>query len=163
MSLAKRSPLMIAVVLGVAISSLVILGATWSVISAGVFEVSVHEAGPDGDGFTLYVPAAFVHTALKLVPNAIFAEIRSELDNEIGNHWPLILAAARELDKCGDLTLVKVESDDELVTIRKEDGRYYIDVSDGDDNISVVLPSGIVSKILKEVAPSKAARRSVKI
>ena len=156
MSFAKRSPLLIAIVLGVAVSSLVLVGLGWSVIRAGVFELSVHEGGPDGANFTLYVPAAFVQVALRLVPDVIFSEIRSELDREIGSHWPLLLAAARELDRCPDCTLVKVESGREFVRVRKEGGSYHVDVTDGDESIRVILPEGFLSKVLREVAPRQA-------
>jgi hypothetical protein len=162
-SFAKRSPLLIAIILGVAVSSLVLVGLGWSVIRAGVFEVSVHEGGPDGNDFTLYVPAAFVQAALRLVPDAIFADIRSELDREIGNQWPLLLAAARELDKCPDCTLVRVESGREFVRVRKEGGSYRVDVSDGDESVRVILPEDFLSKVIREVAPKRDQLGSIEI
>ncbi len=159
----RRSPLWIAGIFGVALLSLLMVGFGWSVIRAGVFEVTVQDAGPAGCDLNLIVPAAFVHTALKIVPDRIFEELRHELDHEIGDHWNMILAAAKELDEIPDGLLVEVSDRDEHVRVSKNNGHYHVEVTDGDDEISVVLPEGFVYRVLREIAPKEARRGSHRI
>ena len=157
MSTQRRSTLWFAGIFGIALLSLLVVGFSWSVIRAGVFEVSVQEGGPEGHDLRLIVPAAFVHAALKIVPDRIFEELRCELDQEIGDHWSMILAAARELDGVPDGLLVEVTDGSERVRVSKEGGHYHVEVTDGDDEVGVVLPAGFLYKVLREIAPRQSS------
>jgi hypothetical protein len=118
------------------------------VLSQGMIRVSVDEHRSGGDHIHLMVPGAIVPAALAFVPAR---EIGRHMPLEARRHLPVVQAALQELSRLPDCTLVEVDSRDEHVRIRIQDGRVVIDVNDGEDEVHVTMPLSTARSVLRKV------------
>ena len=119
----------------------------------GMITVDVAEKSTAGGRVRLVLPGVLLHAgtcALRFVPDHELIEVRREIDE----FAPMIEAIAEELDAMPDTTLVRVESEDEYVYIRKRDGQLVIDVETADEDVHVSIPIGAVVELIEALADS---------
>ncbi len=123
--------------------------ATYRVFTGhGLITVDVTEKSTAGGRVRIVLPGFLLHAgtcALTFVPEHERREIRRELD-EIA---PMMRIVADELEAMPDVTLVRVESEDEYVYIRKKDGQLVIDVETDDEDVHVSMPIGTVADVIE--------------
>ena len=93
------------------------------------------------------VAAVYHSGTIAVVPSEVLGEMTSELEPV----WPTISAAARELDRAPDCTLLEVVSREGHVLIQKKSGRLLITVDDHGDRLSVALPLATIRKIVEKL------------
>lgn len=128
----------------------------WSVHSAGMFELDVHERGPGGADISgIRIPAALGHVALAFVPARVFDFCE---DDDFARHAPLLREACERLSDAPDFVLVEVISADEHVLIRKEGSALVVDVESDDEEVHVAVPLGIARAFARKI--ERASRDS---
>ena len=138
-------------VFGGSLAVLMVFGAVsaWSVHSAGMFELDIHDQGPGGVDITgIRIPAALGHVALAFIPASVFDFCE---DDDFARHAPLLEAACEELAEAPDFVLVEVISNDEHVLIRKEGNALVVDVESEDENVHVSIPLGIARAFARKI------------
>lgn len=133
------------VLLGVLAASLVAAGT--AVYQYGAVEVYVEEKKPGGDRVRLWVPGVLAPLALTLVPDD---ELR-RLPPEARRWMPVARAAAEELRRVEDFTLVEVQDGREHVRIEKRGGALVIDVVSDEETVHVSLPLRVVLSVTREL------------
>lgn len=116
--------------------------------SFGMITVDVAEKSAAGGRVRIVLPGFLLHAgscALRFVPEDDRIEIRREIDDLA----PMMRVVADELEAMPDMTLVRVESDDAYVHIRKRDGQLVIDVETEDEDVHVSVPIGAVSDVIE--------------
>ncbi len=119
--------------------------------SHGVITVDVAEKSVAGGRVRLVLPGILLHAgtaALRFAPEHDLRKVRCELE-EVA---PIMEAVAEELEAMPDMTLVRVESTDEYVYIRKKDGQLVIDVETEDEDVHVSLPIGAVAEVIRALS-----------
>lgn len=127
------------------VSSGVLLAA--SVVRSGMVTVHVKEK-QDGQNTNVYVPvpAGLIYGGLALAE--VFApEELAKARTEIGEAGPALAEVLRALEDCPDAVLVDVQDDDEHVQIAKRGRSFEIHVKDGESDVHVSLPAGLMSRI----------------
>lgn len=123
--------------------------ATYRVFTShGVITVDVSEKSMAGGRVRLVLPGVLLHAgtcALRFAPERELDELRRELDDIA----PMMQVVSEELEALPDMTLVRVESEDEYVYIRKKDGQLLIDVETEDEDVHVSLPIGAVGEAIR--------------
>ncbi len=114
------------------------VGLSWF-LGAGSLQVQVDS--PDSPNLSFRVPLAFVQAGVMAIPNRVFAEVRHELDDELGEGWsPSFERICDALVDSPDGLFVQVRSDDERIDISKKRGSFHILVEDGDETVRVKVP-----------------------
>ena len=121
-------------IIGVLILALVI-----TIVSMDWLIVSVHESGEDGTRIWIPVPIAAIRLAVWAVPDKIFEEADTDAP-EFAEYEDVFRAMLGEFEKMPDALLVEVTERKEHVVIRKQADVFVIDVSDGDEDVSVRVP-----------------------
>jgi len=120
--------------------------------SHGLITVDVSEKSMGGGRVRLVLPGVLLHAgtaAMQLAPDHELRKIRCE----IGEVAPMMQVVADELEAMpDDVTLVRVESEDEYVYIRKKDGHLVIDVETEDEDVHVSLPIGAVGEVVRALS-----------
>jgi hypothetical protein len=130
----------------------------------GAVSIRVQGKKPGGENIRLILPAAVAPVGVWLVPKK---ELR-EAAREAGPYMPAVMAAADELARCPDFTLVEVNSPHEKVRIAKQGGHLVIDVDDANETVHVSVPldaarlvaaqlAGMSSEEAREAAPPSSA------
>jgi hypothetical protein len=120
---------------GIAVTA---LSMTWVVVSVAVEQDDLH----------LWIPAPVI-----LAQGAATLIDPPELHEEIPvdpQHLEIAAAVLRELENVGDAELVRVESGDETVVIRKEGEIVRIEVNDGSQHVRVNAPIRQVREFLED-------------
>lgn len=115
------------------------LSMTWVVVSVNI----------PAEGLRLWIPAPVVlaqGVATLADPPELHREI--EVDPE---HLRIAAAMLEELEATEDAELVRVESDDELVVIRKQGARIHVEVDSGDERVRVYAPLRQVRELLESL------------
>jgi hypothetical protein len=115
------------------------LSMTWVVVSVNV----------PADGLRLWIPAPVV-LAQSAAAFADHPELHREIDVE-PQHLRMAAAVLKELEAVEDAELVRVESGDELVVIRKEGPRVHIEVDSGDERVRVYAPVRQIRELLEDL------------
>jgi hypothetical protein len=123
-----------------------VFGAT--VAATGFVHVSVQERGPDGANIFVPVPAILFDVALFAVPRIVPPQEMAGARAEIEPFLPALNQLADELENLPNATLVEVKSPTEHVKISKRFGSFYIEVHDQDADVSVKVPSRLISGAL---------------
>jgi len=128
--------------------------ATYRVFTShGLITVDVAEKSMAGGRVRLVFPGLLLHAgtcALRFAPERELHQLRHEL----GEIAPMMDVVAEELEAMPDTTLVRVESEDEYVYIRKKDGYLVIDVETEDEDVHVSVPIGAVNELVQALADS---------
>ena len=121
----------------------------------GAISIHVQEKKPGGENIRLILPAAVAPVALWLVPK----EKLREGAKEARPYLPAIEAAAQELSRCPDFTLVEVTNPHEKVLVTKRGGHLVIDVDDANETVHVSVPLEAARLIASQLAdiPADAA------
>lgn len=130
---------------------LMIFGAVsaWSVHSAGMFELDIHERGPGGADISgIRIPAVFGHLALAFIPMSAFDFCE---DDEFVRHGALVQEACEQLRDAPDFVLVEVISQDEHVLVRKQHNALIIDVESEDEEVHLSVPLGIARAFARKM------------
>ncbi len=152
MSLTRTHKILLSILAGI----LLLVGGTayatyQAVAGYGFITVDVTEKSAAGGRVRVMVPGFLVRagvSALHFIPDHELDEIRHEL-GEVG---PMFEIFAEELEAAPDMTLVRVEDEDEFVLIRKEGGLLVIDVETEDEDVHVSIPISAVSEVLEVLA-----------
>ncbi len=140
-----------------ALAILMVFGAVsaWSVHSAGMFELDIHDRGPGGADISgVRVPAVLGHVALAFIPVRVFDFCE---DDDFVRHAPLIQEACQQLREAPDFVLVEVLSEDEHVLIRKEGNALVIDVDSEDEEVHLSVPLGIARAFVRKMERANRA------
>ncbi|MBI3406060.1 MAG: hypothetical protein HY046_11450 [Acidobacteria bacterium] len=121
--------------------------ATTVAFSGGAINVHVQEHKPNGHNIYVIVPAMLAPAALSFIPQ----HKREEIARHIGEHWPVIKAAARGLDDLPDGPLVEVQNRREHVIVAKRGGSIVVDVEDGHDTVHVSMPTRTILEVVEKL------------
>jgi hypothetical protein len=148
----RTHKLLIAIFAGVV---LLVGGTTYATYRAftshGLITVDVAEKSMAGGRVRLVLPGVLLHAgtcALRFAPEREIHQLRHELEDVV----PMMEVVAEELEAMPDMTLVRVESEDEYVYVRKKDGQLVIDVETEGEDIHVSLPIGAVTDVVRALA-----------
>ena len=127
------------------------------VYDLGAVSIHVQEKKSGGENIRLILPAAAGPVALWMVPK----EKLREGAKEARPYLPAIEAAAQELSRCPDFTLVEVTNPHEKVHIAKRGGHLVIDVDDENETVHVSVPLEAARLIAAQLAdiPADAASK----
>jgi hypothetical protein len=128
------------------LKGLAILGAAAVVVALSMTWVVVSVFIP-ADGLRLWIPAPVV-----LAQGAVSIVDPPELHKAIpveGEHARLAAAALRELETVDDAELVRIESAEETVVIRLQEGRIHVEVDNATDHVRVHAPVREVREFLE--------------
>ncbi len=121
----------------------------WSIHSAGMFELDVHERGPGGADISgIRIPAVLGHVALAFIPMSAFDFCD---DHDVARHVPLIREACQQLRDAPDFVLVEVLSEDEHVLVRKKGAALVVDVESKDEEVHLSVPLGIAQAFARKM------------
>jgi hypothetical protein len=117
------------------------------VASSSFLVVDVQETGPKGMHVIVPVPLVFAQAALAFVPAGTG---HVELPSEARENLPLARKLLDALAEAPDGELVSVEDRRERVTISKLRGTLRVEVHGDHEDVSVNLPMGAASDVLRE-------------
>ena len=132
-------PFLFAAGLVSAATTVTALSMTWVVVSVNI----------PADGLRLWIPAPVV-LAQSAAALADPPELHREIDVE-PEHLRMAAAVLRELVAVEDAELVRVESGDELVVIRKQGQRIHVEVDSGDERVRVHAPVRQIRELLEDL------------
>lgn len=151
----RTHKILVSILLGVVLLMAGTTYATYRVFTGhGVITVDVSEKSMGGGRVRLVLPGVLLHAgtcALRFAPDDELIELRHELD-EIA---PLMQVVSEELEAMPDVTIVRVESEDEYVYIRKRDGHLVIDVETEDEDVHVKVPIGAVNEVIRALSDTQ--------
>lgn len=122
--------------------STAVVGAV-AVVHEGMIKVQVDEKRPGGDHVHLYVPALLVNAGLLVAPRFIPEDAWGKDRQQLVRFRPVVLALAREIEKCPEGDLVEVRDKDETVHIGVKNGAFAIDVDDPEESVHLSVPVGV--------------------
>jgi len=128
------------------LKGLAILGAATLVVALSMTWVIVSVVVP-ADGLRLWIPAP-VLLAQGVAAIVDPPEMRKAIPLEV-EHARLAAAALRELETAGDAELVRVESADETIVVRLQEGRIHVEVDNATDRVRVHAPIREVRQFLE--------------
>lgn len=123
---------------GVLIVIMLFSFAIWTFVGASSIQLRV--SGDDHPRFAIGLPFSLVHAGVMLMPDEVFAEVRRELDHELGSVLPVLEAFCESLADCPDGEYLRVETRDESVVIVKKRRHLIIRVEDCGESVRVKLP-----------------------
>jgi len=124
-----------------------ILGAAATVAALSTTWVIVSVFVPD-EGLRLWIPAPVIlaQTVASVVdPPELHKPIPLQAE-----HARAAAAALRELEEAGDAELFRLESDEETVVIRLQEGRIHVEVDNASDHVRVHAPIRQVREFLED-------------
>jgi hypothetical protein len=116
--------------------------------SEGLVTVRVRQREPDAHNIFVVAPAMLVPLGMKIVPRDSLRRDAAE----IRPYLPMIRAAADELAKCPDVTLVDVSDHEDHVRVAKHWGAIVVDVDEPGHTVHVSVPIRAVQSTLRELA-----------
>lgn len=119
-----------------------------SVARGGIMTVAVEEHSSEGVSFVVPVPAVLVEVGLSTLPLWMPDEEMAQIRRELAPWQASLREVARELERCPDATLVRVETDREQVLVRKTGRHLKVDVHSDDADVRVSLPADAFSRVL---------------
>ena len=118
-----------------------------TVASTSFLVVDVQESGPDGVHIVVPVPLFLVQAAASFVPDS-----KADVDlPEIEEYLPVAEAVIEALREAPDGELVRVEEPHELVVVSKVGDTLEVRVESDDEDVSVNLPLSAAAAILGQV------------
>jgi len=140
--------LALAIILGLAILVGGTAGATaYAWHRAGTFHVAIHQAGPDGNDFSITLPGLIVDAAIALCPVPADAELNARL----AEFTPALRAVASQLASMPDAVIVDVKDDGGTVRIEKSEGNLLIRVNSRDERLEVAVPVESVRRLMRKL------------
>lgn len=118
----------------------------------GVVTIRVNESGADGRQVNLFLPAAVVPLALRMVPAHHFGQIPPEARRLL----PAVREAARRAADLPDFVLAEVDSPRERVRIEKKGNRLLVRVEERDEEVFVAVPLRTLASTLRELERAAA-------
>ncbi len=118
------------------------------VYNEGAVRVDVREKTRNGEHIYLVAPAALLPVAARLVPRHKLNDAR----REIGPWLPTLKVASKELARCPDGPLVKVDSNREHVRIHKQGRSLFINVDSEEETVHVSFPLEAAADTLSQLA-----------
>lgn len=122
--------------------------------SEGAITVQVNDRTGKGPNVNLFLPAAVVPTALRMVPAHHFGQIPPEARRVL----PAVREAMRRAADLPDFVLVEVDSPRERVRIEKKGNRLLLHVEERDEEVFVAVPLRTIASTLREI--ERAADRN---
>lgn len=122
--------------------------------SEGAITVQVNNHRREGGNVNLFLPAAVVPAALRMVPAHHFGQIPPEARRML----PAVREAMRSAAHLPDFVLVEVDSPRERVRIEKKGSRLLIHVEERDEEVFVAVPLRTIASTLREI--ERAADRN---
>jgi len=116
----------------------------------GIIMVEVQEKGPSGYHLYVPVPVALLHAGLLIVPKEEMRQVRQE----VGERKALIMGVCEEIDQCPNGSYLEYRSQDEQVTVKKEDGDLIVLVDSGQEKVRVEVPVFAVRNLMAQVTAS---------
>ena len=117
----------------------------------GTIDVRVVEKHPGGCNVGATVPAMMVPVAMHLIPAECHMQIDADLDEDTRMALDMARAVISQLGRCPDGIYVDVQSDRDIVTIEKRDGKFHIFVDTPDERIDLSVPVHTVSSVLSAI------------
>jgi hypothetical protein len=140
--------LALAVILGLAILVGGTAGATaYAWHRSGSLHIAVHEAGPDGDDFSITLPGLLVNAAIALCPVPADAELNARL----AEFTPALRAVASQLATMPDAVLVDVKDCGGAVRIEKSGPNLLILVNSDDERVELAVPVESVRRLMRKL------------
>jgi len=112
--------------------------------------VRVHEAG--GTNISLALPGILLTTAVRLTPASVLVDHHCDDLADLAEALPYLQVAHRQLQALPDCQLVRIDSDDEVVRVAKEDGRLVVEVDTDDEQVYVAFPVGMLDSVVDKLA-----------
>jgi hypothetical protein len=122
--------------------------------SEGAITVQVNDHRREGRNVNLFLPAAVVPVALRMVPAHHFGEIPPQARRLL----PAVREAMRRAADLPDFVLVEVDSPRERVRIEKKGSRLLIHVEERNEEVFVAVPLRTLARTLREI--ERAAERN---
>jgi hypothetical protein len=127
------------------------MAAAW-ICHEGMIRVDVDEGRAGGSHVHLFVPATAVSVGLRVVPRHYLTHAAQQSRECL----PLLREISKELPKYPNAELVDVRSKTEHVRVAVRNGKVYLDVVDGADNIHISFPAETLTDVadrLEDAAP----------
>ena len=132
--------------------TLIVIGASLTVVVVGCVMLvgavlawggvaTVNLVEENGTRVTVPIPMAVVEAAV--VSGDLLFDIEDHLNVEmdLGEWGPLVLAMLEELDECPDAVLVQVDDGSDHVRVVKEGGSLRVEVTDSEVDLRVSIPT----------------------
>ncbi len=143
----KQSSRLLLILGGVAIGMTAPLFVAWLWFhQAGTVEIRVHER--NGSDVSVCVPAAFVQAGLTFLPRADCG-LNETLRNP--RRREMVRSVLNEIARMPDADLVTVDTSDENVRISKVGKLLKIHVDDGEDEVRLSVPVGLVRQLARTI------------
>jgi hypothetical protein len=113
----------------------------------GVMRVDVDEDHADGSHVHLWVPAALVPVAVRVVPRHYLEHAASQTAPWL----PTLRALTRELEKYPEAELVEVNDTDGHVRVRTHNGKLLIDVDQPGEQVHLACPLAMLEGVAREL------------
>jgi hypothetical protein len=107
----------------------------------------VDEDHSDGRHVHVWIPAAIVPMAMRVVPSRHLKRAVARA----GPWLPTLRALSKELKKYPDAELVEVEDANQHVRIRTRNGRLLIDVNAPDETVHVACPLAMIEDVSRQL------------
>jgi hypothetical protein len=107
----------------------------------------VDEAQTDGRHIHVWIPAAIVPLAMRVVPSRHFERAAEK----VGPWLPTIRALTKELRMYPEAELIEVENTNEHVRIRTDNGKLLIDVTDARETVHVACPLAMIEEVSSQL------------
>lgn len=146
----SRRSLILALFAGIGVGTILLAAGAWWFLGAGSLRVQV--SSPDAPNLRFSVPLAFVQAGVMAIPDRVFAEVRDEIGDEIGNWEPGFERICDALVDAPDGVFVQVESDGEHITVSKKRGTFHIRVEDGEESVRVQVPIKAIRMLGRKLA-----------
>ncbi len=134
----SRRTLFISMGAGLLVALLVLSLGAWWLLGAGSVQVQIR--GDDMPRLSFGLPLSLIQAAMILAPDQVLADLRHDLDDELGAWLPSFEAFCDGLADCPDGVFVRVESGNERVLVTKKRRQLLIQVEDGDESVKIKLP-----------------------
>lgn len=153
--MSRRARWLIGTLLVLLLATATSVGAA-TVVAYRAGSVAVAVAPSDGPAVSLRVPAVLVDLAVALVPARL---LRDELHgvHELRPFTPLLRAAARELERCPDATLVEVRDRGDTVVVEKTGDTLIVRVDTGDERVRIAVPVRTLDRVARKLQSAVAA------
>ena len=105
----------------------------------GFAQITVSENDGDHQVVRAFVPIGLVNLGIRAIPLASVHADRCSRD-ELRAWKPALTAAVKAIEMAPDVTLVRVQSHDADVLVRKQNSELRIEVTSPDANLGITLP-----------------------
>ena len=111
----------------------------YCLLRPGFAQVTVSENNGDHQVVRAFVPIGLVNLGIRAIPFASLHADRCDRD-ELRAWKPALKAAVNALEMAPDVTLVRVQSNEADVMVRKQSSGIRIEVTSPDANVGITLP-----------------------